>query len=183
MSKLKPIEYPYVLYAHYHRKPDQYRRLHTVKFSSIDDAAAWLMKMAHPDRVERIYGTQFICSTGIKISGDRLQEIAEANPLEGLVDDLHSAWIARFKYGTWDEIHERNDPVDGDTPAPPRPERRAKAQRPDGYVTITELCAASGVPAMIARAALRASNLTKPSYGWAFDPKEVPKIKKLCGLK
>lgn len=90
--------------------------------------------------------------------------------------------IARFKRGTWDEVPVVETPVETQQ-KPAQPERLSKAQRPPGYVTITELCSASGVPASEARVLLRSSGLVKPDYGWAFAPDKVAEIKKLCGLK
>lgn len=75
---------------------------------------------------------------------------------------------------------------------PPKPEKRVKASKlakpkrasvPDGYTTITDLAKSWGVEPSDCRAMLRASSLVKPEYGWAFSNKDVPKIKKICGVK
>ena len=65
----------------------------------------------------------------------------------------------------------------------PKPEKPKRAPHPDGYITIGELCEKWNITPLEARTRLRASDLVKPAFGWAFAPKDVPKIKKLCGVK
>jgi hypothetical protein len=65
----------------------------------------------------------------------------------------------------------------------PKQKAPKKAGKPDGYITITELCTKWGIKPLHARGCLRASDLEKPEFGWAFSPKDVPKIKKICGVK
>lgn len=65
----------------------------------------------------------------------------------------------------------------------PKPEKPKRAVKPDGYITIGELCEKWKIKPLHARTALRASDLVKPEFGWAFAPKDVPKIAKLCGVK
>lgn len=179
-----------VIYATGHRPPDVYPRIYVPVFDRADQARSWLMKFlagkdhSFADDQTIILETDFT----IRLRSEQWAQIMAA-PIanEEVRADVYRL-ILRFKYGTWDEVHVREVVVEDDgtttiaKPAPRR-ERTPRAQRPDGYVTITELCAASGTPAMIARAALRASGRTKPDYGWAFSPQEVPAIKKLCGLK
>lgn len=66
---------------------------------------------------------------------------------------------------------------------PPKPEKPKKPQAPEGWVTIGEWCKKWGIEPPDARAALRGSGLTKPDFGWAFDPKREKEIKKICGVK
>ena len=178
-----------VIYATGHRPPDVYSRTYVPVFDRPDQARAWLMKFL-AGKEHHFEGDDIILETDFRIrlrSEQWTQIMAAPIANEGVRADV-AQLILRFKYGTWDEVHVREVVVEDDgtttiaKPAPRR-ERVAKAQRPDGYVTITELCAASGTTAMIARAALRASGRAKPSFGWAFDPKEIPAIKKLCGIK
>lgn len=178
----------FVIYATGHRPPDQYSRTYVPVFFTPEDARSWLMKFL-AGKEHWFEGEDIILETDfrIKLRSQQWREIMAAPIVEDAVKPEAAQLILRFKYGTWEEAHVRNVIVEDDgtttiaKPAP-RPERKAKAQRPDGYVTITELCAASGTPAMIARAALRASGRVKPEYGWAFDPKDVPAIKKMIGL-
>lgn len=182
-----------VIYATGHRAPDQYSRCYVPVFDRADQARAWLMKFL-AGKEHRFEGEDIILETDftIRLRSQQWAKIMAAPiPNEEVRPDI-AHLILRFKYGTWDEVHVKAVAEDDDTTdtggaivakRAPKPERAPKAQRPDGYVTITDLCAASGTPAMIARAALRASGRPKPDYGWAFDPKEVPAIKKLCGLK
>lgn len=66
---------------------------------------------------------------------------------------------------------------------PPKVEKPKKPGKPDGYVTIGELCEYWKILPMHARACLRGSGLDKPDYGWAFDPKDTKRIKKICGVR
>lgn len=163
----------HVLYARGHRPPDKYPRCHIVVFPTAERAKIWLTKMEHN------------LPEGFSIQCASMDEVRAASDTDWQLDSDHEQWILRFKYGTWDEVHVRDEPEVADAKAAagvPRSKRVAKAQRPDGYVSITELCANSGVAASEARAILRA-NFDKPEYGWAFDKKQVPAIKKLCGIK
>lgn len=65
----------------------------------------------------------------------------------------------------------------------PKPAKQAKATVPDGYTKLVDLAASWGVAASDCRAALRASTLTKPAFGWAFAPGDVARVKKICGIK
>ncbi len=164
----------YVIYARGHRPPDQYPRNHVVVFPEAPQAKVWLQRMEQN------------LPPGFTLQSQQMDAIRSAPDTGWQLDDEHDLWIRRFKYGTWDEVHVKDEPEVADAKEAqrsPRPERSVRAQRPDGYLTITELCASSGVDACDARAALRASGRDKPSYGWAFDPKEVPAIKKLVGIR
>jgi hypothetical protein len=160
----------FVLYARGHRAPDQYPRDHVVVFHEAAQAKVWVTKMERN------------LPEGFTIKCDQIDQVRAAPDIDWQLDSDHENWILRFKYGTWDEVHVKDEPEVEEAKRAPRSKRQAKAQRPDGYVTITELCASSGVAASDARAVLRAS-MPKPEYGWAFAPKEVPAIKKLCGIK
>ncbi len=182
-----------VIYATGHRVPDQYPRCYVPVFDRADQARAWLMKFL-AGKEHRFEGEDIILELDfpIKLRSQQWKQIMAAPIANEEVRADVAQLILRFKYGTWDEVHVKAVVEDDETTdtggaivakRAPKAERQAKAQRPDGYVSITELCAASGTPAMIARAALRASGRAKPDFGWAFDPKEVPAIKKLCGIK
>lgn len=163
----------FVLYAHGHRPPDQYPRDHVVIFPEAAQAKVWLGRMEHN------------LPEGFTIKSKQMDAIRAAPSTDWQLDNEHAQWILRFKHGTWDEVHVKDEPEVAEAKTSrgaPRSKREAKAQRPDGYVTITDLCASSGVAASDARQVLRA-NMEKPAYGWAFDPKEVAKIKKLVGIK
>lgn len=163
----------FVLYARGHRSPDQYPRDHVVVFREAAHARVWLERMEHN------------LPEGFTVKSQQMDQIRVAPATDWEMDSDHAQWILRFKYGTWDEVHVKDEPEVADAKeAKRRPgaQRMTRAQRPDGYVTITELCATSGIAASEARAILRA-NFEKPEYGWAFDPKQLPKIKKLIGIK
>jgi len=178
----------YVIYASWHRPPDTHSRMYVPVFERADQARLWLTRFLadkhhfFEDDSTLILDTEEHC---IRLRSSQWREIMAApkanEPLRSDVENL----ILRFKYGTWDEVHVREVEDDGDTPSierAPRHERAARVDKPDGYVTITELCNASGVLATHARAALRASGRTKPPYGWAFAANELTAIKKLIGI-
>lgn len=178
----------FVIYATGHRPPDQYRRCYVPVFDRADKARAWLMKFLAGKEHEFV-GEDIILHTDfrIRLRSEQWREIMAAPIANEEVPKEDAHYILRFKYGTWDEVHVREVLPDDTDDMPlakraPKPERAPKAQRPDGYVTITELCAASDILPMIARAALRASGRPKPDYGWAFAPNEIPVIKKLVGI-
>lgn len=66
---------------------------------------------------------------------------------------------------------------------PVKPEKPKKAAVPDGFKTISQLATEWGIAPPDARACLRGSGLEKPSYGWAFGPNDIKRIKKICGVK
>lgn len=163
----------FVLYARGHRPPDKYPRDHVVVFPEAAQAKVWLTKMEHN------------LPEGFSVRSQQIDAIRAAADTDWQLDDEHANWILRFKYGTWDEVHVKDEPEVAEAKTAqgsPRSKREPRAQRPDGFVTITELCANSGVLPSDARAILRAS-MEKPSFGWAFAPKQIPAIKKLIGIK
>lgn len=161
----------YVLYADGHRPPDKYPRSHVVVFPEAPQAKVWLDQM------------EYRLPEGFTVRSAQMDQIRNAAETNWQLDDDHANWIRRFKWGTWDEVHEQPKPDEPtSTAAAPRSKREHNAQRPDGFVTITELCAGSDVLPSDARAILRA-HMEKPSFGWAFAPKQVAVIKKLCGIK
>ncbi len=189
MSRKAPITRSYVLYARGRRELDTHPRVHVVSFERAETANAWLNKMMGKDPIEPMENRVLI-NGWITVTCDRMTEVHNAEAKDERLPDQYVQWIGQFKYGSWDErpVKDEVETViaeDGSTVVKraPKAVRATKAQRPDGYITITDLCATLGMPAMNARAILRASDMTKPDYGWAFAPKEVPKIKKLLGVK
>lgn len=177
-----------VIYVTGHKSPDQHPRCYAPVFDRPDQARAWLMRfLAGGEFTRDGNDLTFQTSFTIKLRSEQWDSILNAPTSDEPIREDVAKLIMRFKYGTWDEVPVREVIAQDDgtnvlAKSVPRRERAPRAQRPDGYVTITELCAASGTPAMIARAALRASGRAKPDYGWAFPPNEIPAIKKLCGL-
>jgi hypothetical protein len=166
----------FVIYARGHRPPDVHPRDHVVVFPEAAQAKVWLEQMERG------------LPEGFSVKSEQIDAIRKAAETDWQLPEQYTQWIRRFKWGTWDERHDKPEAAEpGDdnatVPRASKPDRRARAQRPDGYVTITELCASSGVAPSDARAALRASGRVKPEYGWAFDPKELPAIKKIVGIK
>jgi len=172
----------YVLYAHGHRPPDQFSRTYVPVMQDPDYAQRWLSFFLKGQEYQR-EGNVLHLTNGYRLKSDQLDELLPVvDDPQPISERDHNA-ILRFKYGSWEEVHAKPEPEsDGEVTSAPRRERSARAHKPDGYVSITELCAASGVPACDARALLRASGREKPSYGWAFAPSEIPAIRKLCGI-
>lgn len=168
-----------VIYARGHREPDQHSRIYVPIFAEAERARAWLDFFTDNEEVERV-GDRLLLGCGVKLQSEQLDRILRVTP--GDITALDERRILRFKYGSWDEHHEK--PVDGTgiIKRQPQIDRSARAQRPVDYVTITELCTASGILAMNARALLRTSGRVKPDFGWAFAPDEVATIKSICGM-
>jgi len=168
-----------VIYARGHRAPDVHSRMYVPTFAEAHEARRWLDAFTRGKPVTR-EGNTLKLDDGITLRSDQLDQVLNAPVANEPLDPQVERWIARFKYGTWDEVHEQPEADDapGDEQRPRR-ERQARADKPDGYVTITELCVAWNVLPRIARAALRASERVKPEYGWAFAPNEIDAIKKL----
>lgn len=171
----------YVLYASGQRSIDQYPRVYVPVIPQLDYARAWLAKFLQGQTYFREDDWLYL-DNGMKLRCDHLDDLLPVE--DGELSQEHCQAILRFKYGTWEERPPTTKPDvdDGNEKAAPRRERSAKAHKPDGYVSITELCAASGMPACDARAILRASGRVKPAYGWCFAPSEVDAIKKLVGM-
>lgn len=184
---MKSSDTRFVIYANGHRAPDVYSRSYVPVFSTAHAARAWLEQFLARHEYERDGNViRLRTDFDIRLRSEQLDAILAAPLSNEPVEAEHKQWILRFKYGTWDEVHTKNELMaDGEAGIivnrAPRPERERRPDRPDAFVTITELCSASGVLPRIARAALRASGRTKPAYGWAFAPNEVPEIKKLIG--
>ena len=112
-------------------------------------------------------------------------------PLTGLdLDQQSKMYAVRFKYAPWEErwskpqeeeeVETTNEDGNAVVEKKPKPQ---KAGKPEGFVTITELCKEWDIKPLHARQALRVSNIEKPEYGWAFDPKRKAELKKICGVK
>lgn len=172
----------YVIYADHHRPPDIAPRCYVPVFTDIAVACAWLDQFLDGEQYTR-EGERINLESGPRLRCADLDRILNCVDRSSITNEQRRL-ILRFKYGTWEEVHRRTDDTcHNGTKSALKPERHAKAQRPNGYITITELCVASGMPAINARAILRASGRVKPEYGWAFDPGEIPAIKKLCGME
>jgi hypothetical protein len=184
----------YVLYARGHRPPDEHTRIHVVIFEDPAQAKTWLLKFLA--NLPHTKDGKFIQvdSLPMNVQSEQLEEILAAEDTSWRLPDHYNQWILQFKYGSWDEDHSKKDDTeevtkdDGTTEIVkvPKPKREAKPKRegkPDNYVTIGELCDKWKIKPLHARTCLRASDMVKPEYGWAFDPKDVPKIAKICGVK
>lgn len=178
---MKDSDPRYVVYARGHKEPDLHSRHYVPIFTDLPYAKAWLDFFMDGEETVRL-GNVISLGCGVHLRSDQLDQILSCRQTVDELMDLDTRRILRFKYGTWDECHDKPEP-DSTGERSPRIERERRPERPTGYITITELCNASGVLPMHARAALRASGRTKPEYGWAFGPKEVTEIKKLCGMK
>lgn len=177
----------FVIYAQGHRPPDLHSRTYVPVFTCPGAARSWLRRFIKD--AEQVWEDDktLLLSTDfeIRLRSDHWAEIMAAPGDPELVSPQDQQWILRFKYGTWDEVHSKEPATedDGDEKRPRAPERERRPACPVEYVTISQLCAASGVLPTHARAALRASGRVKPAHGWAFAPNEVDAIKKLVGIK
>jgi hypothetical protein len=180
----------FVLYFRGHLPPDVDTRTWVPIFWDPARAKAVLMKFLGSDEHElerknviRLVGTSFT------IFSEQLDDIMDADHTGIELTTEEARLPLRFKLGSWEEDHSKDEPPadeqGGDEPkAKPKAEAKPKrARKPDNFVTIGELCKQWKIKPFDARTALRASDLEKPEFGWAFDPKDIPTIKKLCGVK
>lgn len=168
----------FVIYLMGKLPTDPYSRIYVPIFSEAHKARAFLEEFIGLDEYTR-EGNVLTLADGFTIKAEYLDDILAAE-LEGWeVPRLDASRILRFRHSPyWDGMAAK--PIKGDEPTQPRAAREKRPEKPADFVTITELALSWGILPMHARAALRASGREKPAYGWAFDPKEVEEIKKLC---
>lgn len=168
----------YVIYCKGRRPCDEHARIFTPIFE--DPAAAKAFIVAFMGNEPIIPELNILAwGEGFTLKCAHLDVVLAAG--DGVMPSFYDRQILQFKYGSWDAAPKAKDPVEH-TPNAKAPSltRERRPARPTGYMTITELASAWDIPALHARAALRASNRTKPAYGWAFDPKDVDAIKAIC---
>lgn len=170
----------YVLYCKGRRPTDDYARIFTPIFEDITMAKAFVSVFMGNEPLIPIDNT-LSWNDSFTIRCSHMDEIIKVE--DGVLPDHYHKQVLQFKYSHWEKPEPKADgATDGTKPAPSLMRER-RPGRPTGYVTITELATTWGIPALHARAALRASDRVKPDYGWSFAPDEVPAIKKLCGVK
>lgn len=182
----------YVLYFRGHRSPDIHPRIWVPIFFDPAVAKALVLRFCGNGPLERFHNV-ITLPDGMTLTCDQLDEVMAADETGVELNADHARNVLRFKLGSWEEDHSSSitevEQVTDDGEVvkvkikPPKPEKPKRAAKPDNYITIGELCTKWNIKPLHARTALRASDLVKPEYGWAFDPKDVPKIKKICGVK
>lgn len=178
----------YVLYFYGHKPPDQHPRQWVPVFFDPALAKAMLIRFFGNSSYQQD-GNTFTLDNGFIARCEQLDEVWDADHTEVAIPEEYARNVLRFKLGSWEENHTK-DEVEETTDEgqvvkvkKPKAEKPKRPTKPDNYITIGELCDQWGIKPLHARTALRASDLVKPDFGWAFDPKDVPKIKKLCGVK
>lgn len=179
----------YVLYFRGHRPPDVYPRTWVPVFFDPAVAKALVLRFIGTSELERFHNV-ITLPDGMTLTCEQLDEVMAADETGVELNPDHLRNVLRFKLGSWEEDHSKSDEVEETTDTgevvkvkKPKPEKPKRATKPDNYITIGELCTRWNIKPLHARTCLRASDLVKPGYGWAFDPKDVPKIKKICGVK
>lgn len=166
-----------VIYARGRRPRDDYNRVHITIHDTIEQARAWLQAFTGEEHFMVVGDT--IDAEPFKLKCNHMAEIAASPVSTATVRDDYRRWILQFKYGLWEKPKDVPAPVSDGTITAVKAPKVERAKRPDGYVTITDLCAAWNVPALLGRTMLRASGRVKPEFGWAFAPNEVETIKAL----
>lgn len=171
----------YVIYAKGKRPTDEYTRHYVPIFEDITKAKAFIVAFMGNEPIIPVGGV-LEWGDSFTLKAAHLEDILIADG--GTIDDATSKHILMFKYGPW-EKPATNDATTKSSSVKSAEfrERKRRPVVPPGYVSITELASAWNRPASECRAILRANDRTKPDYGWHFDPKEVPTIKKLCGVE
>lgn len=166
------------IYARGLRSFDPHSRMYVPVFPEASTARAWYDFFIRDETVTRRGNRVFFDSDDqLWLKSDQLDQILAAEPGSLSMDDMRR--ITRFKHGIWEGVKPDLPSIE----RAPRPVRDARPACPAGYVTISELCAGSGVLPTHARAMLRAEGMIKPPYGWAFDPKDADKIKQICNIR
>lgn len=165
-----------------------HRRLSTIGFAQLYAAKRWLETAMGDEKAIRVGHELVLESSGIRIRCYELDKVLDyeyrCREEERWQLPVETArMIARFRKGTWftelgdDKIDEKKVVIKR---AKVSVEVKTRTVKPEGYVTITELCKGTKILPMNARALLR-TVMAKPEYGWAFDPKRIPEIRKLIG--
>lgn len=166
----------YPIYAKGFLDGDPFTRMMVPIFSEAHQARTFIETFIGCDEHHRV-GCLITLDPTFTLRAEEMDRIMDAR-LEGWeLPAKYERMIFRFKYGNFDGMRPKENAIVAT--AAPRRERERRPDRPTGYVTISDLAATWNVLPMHARAALRASGLEKPAYGWAFDPKEVDAIKKI----
>jgi hypothetical protein len=162
---------------------DPYPRVHAVVFNHIAQARHWLMLMTADEAMVIHKRHMRLLISGIKVESSQLLEIMTyaIKPGDPTLDDLHYKLLLQFRRARW---HERpaEQRVMSNAPSSPAVVKPQRPERPEEYITVTALVAGSDLSPMQARGILRLTE-TKPAYGWAWPPKELPRIKKILGLR
>jgi hypothetical protein len=182
----------YVLYFRGHRPPDVHPRTWVPVLFDPAAAKALVLRFCGNGPLERFHNV-ITLPDGMTLSSEQLDEIMAADEAGVELNPEYARNVLRFKLGSWEEDHSaattevEEVTEDGEVVTikvkKAKPEKPKRPTKPDNYITIGELCEKWNIKPLHARTALRASDLVKPDYGWAFDPKDVPKIKKICGVK
>lgn len=186
----------YVLYLRGHREPDQHKRTWVPIFWEPALAKLLIERFLGNEEPERDGNRITVPGTAFSITCEDLDAILDADTTGFQLDDKMAHDAMRFRMGSWEEDHSK-EVVEVETvtesgevitikekkPKAAKPPKEKRPTKPDNYVTITEWCEKWKIKPLHARTCLRASDLVKPEYGWAFDPKDEKKIKKICGVK
>lgn len=194
MAKAQPVaeQQRYVLYFRGHRPPDEHRRIWVPIYWDPGQARFMIEKFIGSSPFTREGNVLTITDTTFTITCEQLDAVLDADPVAVRDEDARVA--LRFRMGTWDEDHskpvteietvtESGEVVIEKVKKPPKEAKPKKAGVPDGYVKIGTWCEKWKIKPLHARTCLRASDLEKPEYGWAFPAKDEKKIAKLCGVK
>lgn len=162
---------------------EQHARVYVESFYSAYAAKHWLDAIVG-NLGGVVRGNELLLEDGIKLRSYELDQIRNyhftVEEAKWRLPDDCIRTIARFRRGTWNEPAE---PVVTEVVTViDKKQRKKRDAVPEGFVTVVELCRGTSVQPMIARGLLRASNYVKPSYGWAFGPKDLPAVRKLIGV-
>jgi hypothetical protein len=132
----------------------------------------------------KVDGSLIVVEDGSTLSGalDCIDYELRGDELRWQLPENIVRQIAMFRRATWHVADEPAAPVANagrQRAIVARVERIARPERPQDMLTITQIAEQMNVLPRVARAILRGSGRTKPEYGWAFAPQEIPAIQKL----
>lgn len=164
------------------------RRVYTISYSELYAAKVWLRTIIGNVAGTRV-GNEIKLEDGITVRSFELDAVLDyelkGDELKWSIDKEDLKMIVRFRRAIWTISPEPIRTLVGTAQVVVQVRQkkvRIKRNPPIGYVSVSELCRNTPVPATVARALLRAANYEKPEYGWAFGPTDLPDIKRLIGL-
>jgi hypothetical protein len=162
---------------------DPFPRVHAAVLPSIAIARHWLMLITANEAMVINGRRMKLLMSGIEVESPQLLEIFSYRRKDDdpCLDDQHYKWLCQFRRGRWHESP-AVERVASDATVTPRAAKPERPRRPEEYITVASLVAGTDLSPMQARGILRLSE-KKPEHGWAWPPKEVPRIKKLLALR
>lgn len=160
--------------------------MHVHSFGALYSAKKMVDALIGDSEYTEINETCIKTDLGIKIKSDQLSDIMKhkytAEEKEWELPNPYPRMVQLFRgesYKPEDKHLPKKAVMPTRVDKPEKAERVPRKPKPDGMITIQDLCAEMKLDPGKARAALRKSNTPKPEHGWAWEKKDVDAIKKI----